>query len=124
MSPGKVWLIPMRSTVTFVTVPVSPATAIFDGYGAPAARSLIAIAAAFAKSFEQVPIGDAVAVAVAVFVFVGVPVAVFVAVAVEVFAGVAHPLPEISDTSSTTKLPVPLVGPIYSNVMLCDAPLA
>jgi hypothetical protein len=31
MSSGKVWLIPVRSTVTLVTLPVKPATEMLDG---------------------------------------------------------------------------------------------
>jgi hypothetical protein len=51
-----------------------------------------------------------VAVGVAVGVFVGVFVGVLVGV------GVPHPAPlAISETSSTTKLAVPVVGPMYSN---------
>jgi len=33
MSSGKVWVRPLSLTVTFVTVPVKPETAMFDGYG-------------------------------------------------------------------------------------------
>ena len=67
-----------RSTVTFVTVPDNPATAIFDGYGEPAALSLIVIAAGFENAVP--PQGDPVGVGVAEFVRVAVTVAVFVGV--------------------------------------------
>ena len=60
-------------------------------------------------------------VGVDVGVLVEVPVAVAVAVADG--DGVEH-APASSDTSSTEKLAVLVVGPMYSNVTLCEAPLA
>ena len=79
-------------------------------------------------------VGGTVAVAVAVGEGVGGTVAVGVAVAVAVGEGVggtvavgdgvAQEPPAINDTSSITKLPVPVVGPIYSNRSAWDAPLA
>ena len=59
-----------------------------------------------------------VAVAIGVGVKVLVPVAVGVNVFVAVGVGEAHIAPDISETSSTAKLPTPFVGPMYSNVML------
>jgi len=87
MSSGKVWLIPVRFTVTFVMLPPSPDTGIFDGYGEPAALSLIVIVDVFEK-LAGVHDGVPVAVAVAVGEFVGVFVGVFVGPAVGVFVGV------------------------------------
>src|ERR1043166_6216661 len=62
-----------------------------------------------------------VGVTVGVGVAVGVGVVVGVAVALGV--GVAHD-PAIRVTTSMTKLPVPVVGPIYSKRSACAAPLA
>ena len=71
-------------------------------------------------------VGGTVAVgeAVAVGLGVGGTVAVGEAVAVALGVGVAQAPPAISDTSSITKLPVPLLGPIYSKSSAWDAPLA
>src|SRR4051812_29873285 len=54
MSSGKVWFTPVRSTVTFVIVPERPPTVMFDGYGLPAALSLIVIGAAFVNGTMQI----------------------------------------------------------------------
>jgi len=78
ISSGNVWLTPVRSTVTFVTVPDNPDTAMFDGYGDPAALSLIVIAAGLENALP--PHGEPVGVGVAEFVRVAVAVAVFVGV--------------------------------------------
>jgi hypothetical protein len=88
MSSGNVWLMPVRSTVTLVTVPDNPATEMFEGYGDPAALSRIVMAAVFDRSAPHVGVGLAVAVAVAVKVAVAVFVAVPVFVGVKVFVGV------------------------------------
>ena len=93
ISSGKVCETPVRSTVTFVTLPVNPVTVMSEGYGEPGAASLIAIAPLLEKSpgvQAGVPVKVAVAVAVAVEVFVGVLVDVIVGVnvAVEVLVGV------------------------------------
>ena len=88
-SSGNVWVKPVRSTVTLVTVPVNPDTVMSEGYGLDAALSLIVIAVAFAKFpgvHAGVPVKVAVGVEVAVAVKVGV--AVFVGVFVEVRVGV------------------------------------
>ena len=84
-SSGNVWLIPVRSTVTLVTLPDNPETRISDGYGLAIARSLIVMAAVLEKLagvHAGVPVKIAVAVAVAVDVDVDVAVAVAVLVAV------------------------------------------
>jgi len=52
-SSGKVWLTPVRVTVALVTVPVNPDTVTFDGYGDPAALSLIVIGAEFVNGTIQ-----------------------------------------------------------------------
>jgi len=78
---------PLRVAVTAVTVPVKPDTAMFDGYGLPAALSLIVIAAVLENATAHV--GPEVGVAVAVDVLVAVDVPLGDAVAVRVGLGLA-----------------------------------
>jgi len=49
MSSVKVWLKPFMSTVTFVTVPESPLTVTFAGYGEAGELSLMMIDVLFEK---------------------------------------------------------------------------
>jgi UDP-3-O-[3-hydroxymyristoyl] glucosamine N-acyltransferase len=90
---------------------------------------LIVIAAGFANVALE-PHGVVVGLAVAVGEGVGVGGTVAVGVGdgvggtVAVGDGVAQAPPAIKETSSMTKLPVPLLGPIYSKSSAWDAPLA
>jgi predicted NBD/HSP70 family sugar kinase len=80
---------------------------------------------------DGVAVAPGVGVAVTTGVTLGVGVGGGVALGVAVTAGVGvtpgvalgH-APAIRDTSSMTKLPVPVVGPIYSKRRACAAPLA
>jgi len=122
----------LKFTDTFETAPVTPATVkvtslnvvlLFWQTGDVTSESGIAPSVpALAAAVTGAPHGVAVAVAVGVAVPVGVPVGVAVAVGVAV--GDPQPPPACSDTSSITKLAVPVVVPMYSNTMTCDPPFA
>jgi hypothetical protein len=94
-SSGKVWLILLSLTVTFVTVPDRPDAEMFDGYGSAGPLDVAAAGMVTAPGFVNVagvqpgdPLGDAVGVLVEVLVGGGVPVDVFVGVFVGVLVRV------------------------------------
>jgi hypothetical protein len=133
-SDGKVWLNPRMVTVTLVIAPGTPETVMLLGYGLATPASLIVIAVGFANVMLEphgvgvgVGVGgpsEGVGVAVAVGEGVGDRVAVGDGDGGTVGDGIAQTPPAMRETSSMTKLLVPLLGPIYSKSRACDAPLA
>ena len=59
ISDGKVWVRFLSLTTTLVTVPLNPATVMFDGYGAPAPLSGIVIAVALVNVVWLQGVGEA-----------------------------------------------------------------